>query len=176
MRKRMPLPLLVSFLVVLVAPVRADETTAYRIAGDYVEGCACRLICPCDLSEDAAAMKGCQATFVWHIEQGRYGDVALDGLTLIGVILKPETNVNAAVGTMEWGLYLDEHADAKQRAALEAFAKKAVDADGLADELPGRDPGHAVARAGGPGGAGLHGRAGPAPAPRTRPSSTCPHG
>src|SRR5262245_8346819 len=111
MKTRMPLLLLISFLVMLVAPVRADETIAYKIAGDYVEGCACRLICPCDLSEDAAVMKGCQATFVWHIEKGRYGDVALDGLTMIGLILKPEKNVNASMGKMEWGLYLDEHAD-----------------------------------------------------------------
>jgi len=75
---------------------------------------------------------------------------------MIGLILKPEKNVNASMGKMEWGLYLDRHADTKQRAALEAvfkarfgsqfailhgpkfvpitFAKKAVDADGLADE------------------------------------------
>ena len=148
--------LLLSLLVVGVGTAQADEPVGYRIAGDYVEGCACRLICPCDLSEDAASMKGCQATFVWHIDRGRYGDVGLDGLTMVGLILKPEKNVNASVGKMEWGLYLDEKADAQQRAALAAvfkaqfgnqfgtlrgpkfvpiaFAKKATDADGLADE------------------------------------------
>jgi hypothetical protein len=56
--------LLLSLLVVRVGTVPADETVGYRITGDYVEGCTCRLVCPCDLSEDAATMKGCQATFV----------------------------------------------------------------------------------------------------------------
>jgi hypothetical protein len=148
-------PLFVAFLTVLVGAVRADETTGYEIAGDYLEGCACRLVCPCDFGEDAATMKGCQATFVWHIEKGRYGDVGLEGLTMIGMILKPEKNVSASLGKMEWGLYVDEHADEKQRAALEAvfrakfadqfgtlrgpkfvpiaFAKEATDAEGLAD-------------------------------------------
>jgi hypothetical protein len=134
----------------------ADETISYSIAGDYLEGCACRLVCPCDLGEDAAAMKGCQATFVWHIEKGRYGDIGLDGLTMIGMILKPEKNYSAAVGKMEWGLYVDANADAKQRAALQAifrarygsqfatlrgpkfvaitFVKKTTDTEGLADE------------------------------------------
>ncbi len=149
--KRIPL-----LLLLLAGTVLAGETVGYRIAGDYVEGCACRLVCPCDLGEDAAAMKGCQATFVWHIEKGQYGEVNLDGLTMIGMILKPEKNYGAAVGKMEWGLYLDAHADAKQRAALAtvfkarygsqfatlrgpkpvsiAFTKTASDAEGLADE------------------------------------------
>ncbi len=151
---RLALSLVLIFALLVTAG--ADETVGYRVAGDYLEACACRLVCPCDLGEDAAAMKGCQATYAWHIEKGRYGDVGLDGLTIIGMILKPEKNTNAALGKMEWGLYLDENADAKQRAALEAvfranagtqfgtlqgpkfvpiaFAKKATDADGLADE------------------------------------------
>jgi len=156
MKKITPLSLILYFLSVFVGAVRAEQTVSYRIAGDYLEACACRLVCPCDLGEDAAAMKGCQATYAWHIEKGRYGNVSLDGLTMIGMILKPEKNTSAALGKMEWGLYLDENADAKQRAALEAvfrasagtqfgtlhgpkfvpiaFAKKATDADGLADE------------------------------------------
>ena len=138
------------------AATRAEEAVSYRIAGDYLEGCACRLICPCDFGEDAAAMKGCQVSQVWHIENGRYGDVRLDGLTMVGMILKPEKNANASIGKQEWGLYVDEHADAKQRAALAAlfkakfgkwfatlhgpkfvpiaFTKNRADADGLADE------------------------------------------
>jgi hypothetical protein len=78
MKKLTPLTLRLSLLVLLAGTGQADETIGYRIAGDYVEGCACRLICPCDL--DAVAMKGCQATCVWHIEKGRQGDVGPDGL------------------------------------------------------------------------------------------------
>lgn len=147
---------LTALLVVLACPARADETVPYRIAGDYVEGCACRLVCACDLGEDANAMKGCQATFVWHVETGRYGAVGLDGLTMIGMILKPERNVTASARKMEWGLYVDRRADATQRAALRAifearfgdqygtlrgpkfvaitFRKTTADGDGLADE------------------------------------------
>src|SRR5262245_24842864 len=42
----------------------------------------------------------------WHIETGRYRDVALDGLTMVGLILEPEKNVNAAVGRMVWAVRL----------------------------------------------------------------------
>lgn len=156
MKKVASLALPLSLLIVFVAAVRADEGVSYRIAGDYLEGCACRLICPCDFGENAAAMKGCQVTQVWHIENGRYGEVRLDGLTMVGMILKPMKNFTATVGKQEWGLYVDEQADTKQRAALEAlfkakfgnhfgmlhgpkfvpivFAKNRTDADGLADE------------------------------------------
>ncbi len=34
------------------------------------------------------------------------------------LILKPEKNPNGSIGKQEWGLYEDERADAKQRAAL----------------------------------------------------------
>ena len=60
----MPLPLLVSFL-----PCRARSRRYVQMRRSPTESLAttwkgARRICPCALSEDAAMMKGCRATFV----------------------------------------------------------------------------------------------------------------
>ena len=36
----------------------------YKASGDYVEGCACQLLCACDFGQDAHNEMGCQGTFV----------------------------------------------------------------------------------------------------------------
>lgn len=96
----------------------------YRLSGDYVEGCACRLICACDFGEDATSAKGCQATMLWHVDQGQYGDVSLDGLNVAAMLLKPVGNVGSSIGKMEGGLYVDEKATPEQRAALESWFRQ----------------------------------------------------
>jgi hypothetical protein len=52
----------------------------------------------------------------WHIRDGRYGEVRLDGLNLIGVAAF-EGNVWDGA-KVKMGLYVDERADERQREAL----------------------------------------------------------
>jgi hypothetical protein len=54
----------------------------------------------------------------WHIREGHYGDVQLDGLNLIALGAF-EGNVWAGEGKVSMGLYIDEQADEGQREVLQ---------------------------------------------------------
>ncbi|WP_144799188.1 DUF1326 domain-containing protein [Halorubrum depositum] len=93
-------------------------TQQWSISGDYVEACNCDVICQCIAMErpDGGV---CTGSFVFHIEDGRYGDVDLSGLDVAllirtdeGVMFDPETAWNVV-------LIVDETAVEEQRAAIE---------------------------------------------------------
>ncbi|MGH7335105.1 MAG: DUF1326 domain-containing protein [Candidatus Rokuibacteriota bacterium] len=93
----------------------------WQVSGDYFESCSCTYLCPCLPSNLAAKpTKGdCYFAFVFQVEQGRYGDLALDGLNfaVLGYMPGP-----MAAGNVSVGLILDERATAQQREALSAIA------------------------------------------------------
>lgn len=109
------------FSIAFLAPSQEQGNAKYKITGDYLEGCACNLVCPCDLGQDATGKMGCQATMAWHIEKGHYGDTPLDGLTVVSVMVKPEKNISEAIGKLEGILYIDANANPTQRSALETI-------------------------------------------------------
>jgi len=57
-------------------------TTSWQLSGDYCETCSCDFLCPCAPSNLAAQpTKGsCHFAMVFHIDQGRYGNLTMDGL------------------------------------------------------------------------------------------------
>ena len=64
----------------------ADQVQ-WHLSGDYFENCSCTLLCPCLVSAaaplTARPTEGfCNVPLVFHIESGRYGDLALDGLNV----------------------------------------------------------------------------------------------
>ena len=97
--------------------------TAWRISGDYVESCNCDVVCPC-LFSPAPQMTStpsqgvCDVAFGFHIDQGKYGDVALGGLNAAVTAHAPGP---MAQGNWSVALYIDERADESQRAALQAI-------------------------------------------------------
>ena len=57
----------------------ATAIPAWQLTGTVVQACSCNWGCPCDFN--APPSQGfCEGTWTWHIEQGRYGEVTLDGL------------------------------------------------------------------------------------------------
>lgn len=60
----------------------------------------------------------CQGVLAWHIREGHYGDVRLDGLSLVGLGAF-EGNVWAGEGKVTLGLFIDERADERQREGLQ---------------------------------------------------------
>jgi hypothetical protein len=60
----------------------------------------------------------CTVIVGYHIESGRYGDVALDGLNAAKMFHSPGHMAN---GNFRAAFYLDERADAMQREALSAI-------------------------------------------------------
>ncbi|MBI3325495.1 MAG: DUF1326 domain-containing protein [Nitrospinae bacterium] len=92
-------------------------TTPWQLNGDYFETCSCDYLCPCLPTKLAGQpTKGyCNFAFVFHIDQGRYGGVALDGLNFAVVGHSPGV---MSQGHWSVGLLLDERANAEQQQAL----------------------------------------------------------
>jgi class 3 adenylate cyclase len=70
-------------------PVRLHEVLwkaeSWKVKGLYVEACNCESICPC-YSGRPPTYGFCEGNTAWHIKQGRYGDIPLEGLTVIMVL------------------------------------------------------------------------------------------
>ena len=97
-------------------------TTSWQLSGDYFETCSCNYVCPCLPSALAGQMtKGhCNFAFVFQIDQGRFGNVALDGLNF--AVLGHAPGPSMGQGNWSVGLILDERANADQQQALTAIA------------------------------------------------------
>jgi len=94
---------------------------AWQVAGDYFETCSCAFLCPCIPSNMVAPpSKGdCFFAMAFHVDQGRYGGMALDGLSFAVIGHTP-----AAMGEGHWsvGVIVDERATREQRDALAGIA------------------------------------------------------
>lgn len=90
------------------------KAPAWMTKGTIVIACNCDYGCPCN--SNAMPTHGhCEGGWTWRIEQGRYGDVALDGLC-VGWYADWPGAIHQGNGV---GMYLiDERADEQQRAAL----------------------------------------------------------
>jgi len=95
----------------------------WHLSGDYFENCNCSVVCPCLVSKapplTSRPTEGvCDVAAIFHIEDGRYGDVTLDGLNVALAIHTP-----GPMGEGNWavGAYIDERADEKQTEALGAI-------------------------------------------------------
>ena len=89
-------------------------TIPWRIHADYIESCNCDFGCPCNFGGFPSSGR-CEALVGYHIRQGNYGDVSLDGLDFIQALSWPRA-IHEGNGT--GGLYITDRATAKQRAAL----------------------------------------------------------
>lgn len=94
-----------------------QTTTSWQLKGNIILGCNCDYGCPCNFN--APPTKGhCEGTWTWHIDQGQYGDVRLDGLNFTVAGDWPEA---IHKGNGEVLVLIDERASAPQREALLAL-------------------------------------------------------
>jgi hypothetical protein len=103
----------------------------WTLSGQYIESCNCDYLCPCIFTnpQGPATHDHCYAMMVYRIDEGRSGDVALDGLSFAFVIRSGKV---MADGDWVFGCVVDETADDAQRTALAAIAS------GEAGGIPGR--------------------------------------
>lgn len=107
-------------LLLLAVPAMADQ-----ISGDYVETRSADVYTgPC-FANGEVGLTGQEATIGWHVRQGRWNGVALDGLNVVAV-----ARASATLGDPYHNPYpaqsvllLDARADEAQKRALEAFAR-----------------------------------------------------
>jgi hypothetical protein len=91
--------------------------TEWTLQGVEFVNCNCAWGCPCQFNS-LPTYGDCRALAFGQIEQGRYADISLDGLRW-GVLLAWPKAIHLGNGTMQ--VIIEERADARQRAALEAI-------------------------------------------------------
>jgi hypothetical protein len=99
------------------------EQVQWHLSGDYFENCNCSVVCPCLVSKAAPLTSRptegvCNVPLIFHIESGKYGGIALDGLN---VALAIHTPGPMAEGNWSVAAYIDQRADDKQTEALGAI-------------------------------------------------------
>jgi hypothetical protein len=93
--------------------------TRWWAKGLLFENCSCQLICPAHVSfKQFCENDRCTGHWSMHVAEGRYGEVVLDSLNIVIVFDSP---VQMYTGHWTQVFYVDERADAAQRAALETI-------------------------------------------------------
>ena len=90
------------------------EIKPWHFTGDYFESCNCEVNCPCVFGTPAH-YETCDVALAWHIDTGRYGETALDGLNFSIVA---RTHKQMSDGNWTMAIYVDERANTEQREAL----------------------------------------------------------
>jgi hypothetical protein len=120
------------------------DVPEWQISGDWFDVCKCAIPCPCTFAQPPTE-GDCEGILAWHIGQGRFGDVGLDGLNVVAVAAF-EGNVWAGA-KVDLGMFVDERADEPQRAALQTiWSGEAGGWPGDFGELIGNVRGMEVAR------------------------------
>jgi hypothetical protein len=88
--------------------------TTWKVAGSYFEACNCDLACPCVFLSPPTS-GDCTLLLGWHIEQGQFGEVNLDGFNTALAVSAPGHMLE-----VKWkvALYVDERANKGQQDAL----------------------------------------------------------
>jgi hypothetical protein len=100
-------------------------TPPWKVAGQYYETCSCDFVCPCVLTQLTAKPSKGSCTFAmgFKIEQGKFGEIPLDGLGFVVIGFTPE---EMGKGNWSAGVIVDERATAEQRDAIVAVASGAA--------------------------------------------------
>ena len=94
---------------------------SWKVSGDWFDLCNCNIPCPCNFGQ-APTYGECAGVLAWHINNGHYGDnLSLDGLNFIMVGGFKGNLWDGTVRDMAGGFFIDERADERQRAALQAI-------------------------------------------------------
>lgn len=107
MRNQITIWVLVFFIMgIMAAPVAAQD---WAIKADYTESCSCNPACPCVFGSPST-LGYCEGNNLIEIKEGHYGDVNLDGISLV-----------TAFSLGKWlKLYVSENAsDEQTKAAME---------------------------------------------------------
>ena len=85
--------------------------------GDWFDVCSCDIACPCEFAQPPTNNQ-CEGVLAYHVREGAYGEVRLDGLNVLGVA-HFEGDIWAGKAKVSLGLFIDARADEGQRQALQ---------------------------------------------------------
>ena len=92
-----------------------SSSSSWKLEGDYFEGCNCDVVCPCIFKGDPDE-GNCNLTSAWHIQNGNYGEINVNGLNVVCLFHTPG---NMLTGP-KWkaALYIDKRATKEQSDSL----------------------------------------------------------
>jgi hypothetical protein len=95
------------------------EVPNWRLAGDWFDVCKCAVPCPCTFAQPPTE-GDCDGVLIWHVNQGNFGDVELDGLNFAAVA-RFAGNIWDEDTKADMGFLVDARADERQREAMQAI-------------------------------------------------------
>ncbi len=96
-----------------------SDIPRWQVVGDWFDVCKCAIPCPCTFAQ-APTYGDCEGILAWHIREGHFGDVSLDGLNVVA-LGSFEGNLWEGETKATMGIYMDERADESQRGALQVI-------------------------------------------------------
>jgi len=91
------------------------EKIPYHLKGVLLGACNCDWGCPCNF--EAPPTKGfCEGSYLWHVQDGVYGQVSLTGVNFVWYAHSPGP---LHLGNVTSGILVDERATPQQRTAIE---------------------------------------------------------
>jgi hypothetical protein len=90
----------------------------WHAKGDWFDVCKCHIPCPCEFAQ-TPTFGECDGILVWHVREGAYGEVRLDGLNVLALAAFEGNIWEGAKATM--GIFIDERANDQQREALQTI-------------------------------------------------------
>jgi len=118
---RFRLPVLIALLVTFLSVA----LSAQQIQGDYIETRSADVYTGQCFANGEVNLAGKEAILAWHVQNGSWDGVALDGLTIAAAV-RARATLGDPYGNpypAEAVLLVDEQANAQQRAALVHFAQ-----------------------------------------------------
>lgn len=109
----------------LAATVAAGPAPSAKVSGQYIESRTADVWTgPC-VANSEINLAGKQAVMAWHIDQGTWDNVSLDGLSVVAVVRTQNTlgDPDAAPLPAHAILIVDQSANEVQRTALAKFAQ-----------------------------------------------------
>ena len=98
----------------------------WQIRGEYFETCNCEVLCPCLLPgiQRDPTEGHCDMAFAFHIEEGDFDGVVLNGLNFVVAMFTP-----GKMSDPNWtmAVYVDERANLEQRATLGRILSGEID-------------------------------------------------
>ena len=113
-------------LCILATTCLAAKIPTTNVRGSYVEARTADVYTgPC-FANGEVGQTGKLAVMGWHVENGEWEGVRLDGLSVMGVVRASNTlgNFTETAYPVKAVIIVDEKANAEQRLALQAFAKR----------------------------------------------------
>jgi hypothetical protein len=95
------------------------DVPSWHLVGEWLDFCKCSVPCPCTFAQPPTE-GDCDGALIWHVNEGTFGDVTLDGLNwaavsyFVGNIWDEDT-------TADMGFFVDARADDAQREAMQAI-------------------------------------------------------